>query len=79
MTNNHVIAGATTIRTLHGAKRVIERCRPRLAICVYHRPQDLWEMPLLVHGFDLSYDIYLRSHGHYDFDLVMYAIWRHAA
>ena len=61
---------------LRGAERLIQRCRPRLAICVYHRPQDLWEIPLFVHGLGLEYDFHLRSHGHYGFDLVMYAVPR---
>jgi FkbM family methyltransferase len=64
---------------LRGAEQLIRRCRPRLAICVYHRPQDLWEIPLFVHGLDLQYDFHLRSHGHYGFDVVMYAVPRDAS
>jgi FkbM family methyltransferase len=62
------------LEALLGAEGLIRRCCPRLAICVYHRPQDLWEIPLFVRGLGLPYDFYLRSHGHYGFDLVMYAV-----
>ena len=62
------------LEALRGAERLIRRCRPRLAICVYHQPQDLWEIPLYVRSLGLPLDFYLRSHGHYGFDLVMYAV-----
>jgi FkbM family methyltransferase len=63
---------------LRGAERTIRRTRPRLAICVYHRAEHLWEIPLFVRDLDLGYDFYLRSHGHYGFDVVMYAVPRSA-
>ena len=59
---------------LHGAERTIRRTRPRLAICVYHRAEHLWEIPLFVRDLGLGYDFYLRSHGRYGFDVVMYAV-----
>ncbi len=31
---------------IRGAAQTIARCRPILLICVYHRPEDLFEMPL---------------------------------
>jgi FkbM family methyltransferase len=61
---------------LHGARGTISRARPRLAICVYHRPDHLWEIPIAIHGWDLNYDLYLRCHGHCGFDTVMYAVPR---
>ena len=59
---------------LLGARGLIERHRPGLAICVYHRPQDLWEIPLLLQSWNLGYRFYLRSHRHNGFDLVLYAV-----
>lgn len=35
------------IDALRGAARTVSSCRPRLALSVYHRPEDLWEIPLL--------------------------------
>ena len=61
---------------LRGAEELIRRGRPRLAICVYHRPDDLWRIPMFVRDLDLSYDFYLRSHALFGFDVVMYAVPR---
>ena len=59
---------------LLGARRIITEDRPGLAICLYHRPQDLWRIPLLVKSWRLRYKLYMRSHGYNGFDVVMYAI-----
>jgi len=59
---------------LRGARELISRSHPRLAVCVYHRPEHLWEIPLFVRDMGPWYDFYLRSHGHYGFDTVMYAV-----
>jgi FkbM family methyltransferase len=61
---------------LRGAERLVRRCHPRLAICVYHRAEHLWEIPLFVRDMGLGYDYFLRSHGHFGFDVVMYAVPR---
>jgi len=62
------------IRALTGARQTIDRYRPALAVCVYHCPNDLWEIPLLLHDWDLGYKLYLRVHAHSTFDTVLYAI-----
>jgi FkbM family methyltransferase len=59
---------------LLGARRLIERDRPGLAVCVYHRPDHLWELPLGVAEWNLGYRFYLRSHAFSGFDLVLYAV-----
>jgi FkbM family methyltransferase len=59
---------------LRGAERLIRRSCPRLAICVYHRAEHLWEIPLFVRALGLPYDFFLRSHGSGGFDVVMYAV-----
>lgn len=61
---------------LRGAEALIRRGQPRLAICVYHRAEHLWQIPLFVRGLGLPYDLFLRSHGHFGFDVVMYAVPR---
>jgi FkbM family methyltransferase len=59
---------------LSGAQQLIAENQPGLAICVYHRPDDLWRIPSLVKSWQCGYEFYLRSHGYNGFDLVMYAI-----
>ncbi len=58
---------------LLGARGLIESHRPGLAICVYHRPQHLWEIPLLIQSWNLGYRFWLRAHGYNGYDLVLYA------
>jgi FkbM family methyltransferase len=63
------------VEALHGAARVIAESRPSLAICVYHRPDHLWRIPLLLSssGNMKGYRYYLRVHGFNGFDTVLYA------
>lgn len=58
---------------LLGAQIRIKQDHPNLSICVYHRPTDLWTIPLLIHSFDPAYRIYLRPHQLEGWDLVSYA------
>jgi FkbM family methyltransferase len=60
--------------TLQGAQEIITECRPGLAICVYHRPNHLWEIPLTLRNWQLGYQFHLRVHAHNDFDVVLYAV-----
>ena len=48
---------------LLGAEQTIRRCRPKLAICVYHGYDDIWRIPLLIDSFDPNYTFYLRHNG----------------
>lgn len=62
------------ISALKGAAKTIRERRPGLAISVYHRPSDIWEIPFLVTEMVDGYSFYLRQHAHNCFDLIMYAI-----
>ncbi len=46
---------------LEGAKNHITSEHPKLAICVYHKPDDLWEIPKLIKKYDEEYTLYLRA------------------
>ena len=59
---------------LLGASRIIREQRPVLAICVYHRPADLWELPLLIHEINPDYRMYLRAHSHMGLSTVLYCL-----
>ncbi len=59
---------------LLGAKKLITRERPGLAICLYHRPEHIFSLAVLINNWDCGYSFYLRSHGWSGFDLVMYAV-----
>lgn len=59
---------------LLGAKETIHRHLPGLAVCLYHTPSHLWQIPLLVADWNLGYKFYLRCHCFSGFELVMYAL-----
>nr|WP_158810755.1 FkbM family methyltransferase [Beijerinckia sp. L45] len=61
---------------LRGAQKTIALCKPSLAVCIYHKPEDLWTLPELVMDLCPESDLYMRQHGHNGFDTVLYAINR---
>jgi len=42
-------------RALLGARQTIQRYHPRMAICVYHLPDDPVVIPLLIESFGQAY------------------------
>ena len=59
---------------LKGAERLLMETRPVLAISAYHRPNDLWELPLYLDSLNLGYRFFLRTHGEDGMDAVCYAL-----
>lgn len=59
---------------LRGAERTIREDSPILAICAYHKQDDLWKIPLLIKSFNPKYRFFLRPHKLEGWDLVCYAI-----
>lgn len=56
---------------LQGAERIIKRCKPRLAISIYHNGEDYFCIPLLLKSFVPEYKFAVRHHSkrHVDTDL----------
>jgi FkbM family methyltransferase len=61
------------LEALRGARRSIRSWKPKLAISVYHRPSDLWEVPELVRSLNQDYRLYLRQHDGGVVETVLYA------
>lgn len=59
---------------LQGAENTIKNNHPILAICVYHKSDDLWKIPEYIRTLDKNYKFYLRSYSKYTQELVLYAI-----
>lgn len=59
---------------LRGAKELIVKNRPDLAVCVYHAVNHIWDIPLLIDSWKLGYNFFLRSYSAYTLETVMYAI-----
>ena len=59
---------------LLGARETIRRCRPRLAVCLYHHGPHLWELPLLMKELQPESRLFIRPHLADGWDLVCYSI-----
>ena len=59
---------------LLGARGIIQRCAPKLAISVYHRAADLWRLPLLMKKLNKNYRLYLRHYSREIVDTVCYGV-----
>lgn len=59
---------------LRGASRLIRELRPLLAVSVYHRPEDLWELPLLIDSLVDGYRYALIQHAEDGIDMTLYAV-----
>jgi FkbM family methyltransferase len=59
---------------LNGARGIIQRHCPVLAICSYHVQDHLWKIPLLIQSINPNYSFFLRPHLFEGWDLVCYAI-----
>jgi FkbM family methyltransferase len=57
-----------------GARETIERWKPRLAVCVYHRREDLFDVLLLLKSFVPGYQFFLRHYTSDQTDTVLYAV-----
>ncbi|WP_295764255.1 FkbM family methyltransferase [uncultured Oscillibacter sp.] len=62
------------LAALRGAERIIREQRPKLAICVYHKPEDMWEIPGLILQYHPDYKLYLRHYSLYNTETVLYAL-----
>lgn len=61
------------MEALKGCENIIRKYRPKLAICLYHKLEDPWEIPRIILEYNPEYKIYVR---HYSFDMldtVLYA------
>lgn len=61
-------------KALQGAKQIIKRDKPILAICAYHLQDDLLVLPKLIKSFNQDYKLYLRHYMLSSGDTVLYAI-----
>lgn len=62
------------LAVLRGGKTLIEQRRPSLAVCVYHLPNDIWEIPLMIKAMLPEQPVYLRAHGLDGWETVCYSI-----
>lgn len=59
---------------LKGCKKIIQEYKPKLAICIYHKPEDLFEIPAMIKVMNPDYKLYVRQYADAWFDTVLYAV-----
>jgi FkbM family methyltransferase len=63
------------LAALKGARNTIARYRPRLAICIYHKRQDVVEIPWYILSLHADYRLYIRHHSpRLGLETVLYAV-----
>jgi FkbM family methyltransferase len=62
------------LEALRGAERSIRQHRPKLAISLYHNPEDIETIPRYLADLDLEYRFYLEHHTIYNNETVLFAV-----
>lgn len=62
------------LESLKGAECTIRRCRPMLAVSIYHKPEDIYEIPKYLCSLKLDYIFKFRHYTMQEWDTVLYAI-----
>ncbi len=57
-----------------GASNIISKYKPKLAICIYHTENHLWDIPILIKKLNPNYKIYMRHYNSNLWDTICYAV-----
>src|SRR5207245_758853 len=61
------------LAALKGAARSIARFKPKLAISIYHQPEDFVNIPTFINSLDLGYRMYIEHYTIHHEETVLYA------
>lgn len=61
------------LNALKGARATIMKNRPRLAICIYHKPEDICEIPEYILSVVPEYRFWIRHYATNEWETVLYA------
>ena len=62
------------LAALRGAEASIRRWQPKLAISLYHRPEDFFSIPLWIASLGMGYRLFLDHYSIHHEETVLYAI-----
>lgn len=62
------------LRALQGARHLIQNYRPKLAICIYHKPEDMIDIPFYIAKLVPEYKFYIRQYSYGYCETVLYAV-----
>lgn len=60
-------------QSLIGAKNTIQKNKPDLAICIYHKQMDFIDLPSLILEMVPEYKIAFRHYTNYECETILYA------
>ena len=58
---------------LKGARDIISKHKPKLAISAYHKPEDMYELPFIIKEMNPNYKLMLKHYSRYMWETVLYA------
>ena len=62
------------LKALEGAKETISKYKPRLAICIYHKYEDIYEIGDYILTLNPNYKLYIRHYTTCMWETVLYAV-----
>lgn len=62
------------LEALHGGAKIIKKCKPKLAIAVYHKIEDLYAITLYIKELYPKYNFYIRALNPDSVDVTLFAI-----
>lgn len=61
-------------KALLGAKKILQNKKPKLMICAYHKPEDIYELPRIVSELNPEYHLELWQIGESFWEVCLYAL-----
>lgn len=62
------------LKALQGAKNLIQTYRPKMAICIYHKPEDIIDIPAYIADLVSDYKFYIRQYSYGPCETVLYVV-----
>lgn len=62
------------LNALKGARKTIQKNHPKLAICIYHKPLDIWEIGRYILELNPNYKLYIRHYTLTMYETILYAV-----
>lgn len=62
------------IKALRGADKIIRTQNPMLAVSIYHKRDDIWEIPKIIISMNPNYKFYIRHYSLSIAETVLYAV-----
>lgn len=62
------------LEALKGMRRIIEKFKPKMAICIYHKPMDYIDLAEYILSIRSDYKLYMRHYSSLSLETILYAV-----